>query len=169
MLRSPCLTACVPSQPCFSGPNPPLLRQSSRRVSVQPLLTCDLVVLGVRDPVQTVAARASDGRCLLYLMLFSLKPGLQEGSLSLPPFFFFFSYKQSNAYISSLYFTPLELHESPASSSSEHLHCSWKASVPSVPTHLLPQVSTADSHHNHLLGFPVLSVSSHRLFLLFYK
>ena len=84
-------------------------------------------------------------------------------------FFFFFSYKQSNAYISSLYFTPLELHESPASSSSEHLHCSWKASVPSVPTHLLPQVSTADSHHNHLLGFPVLSVSSHCLFLLFYK
>ena len=84
-------------------------------------------------------------------------------------FFFFFSYKQSNAYISSLYFTPLELHESPASSSSEHLHCSWKASVPSVPTHLLPQVSTADSHHNDPLGFPVLSVSSHRLFLLFYK
>lgn len=55
----------------------------------------------------------------------------------------FFSYKQSNAYISRLYLTPLELHESPASSSSEHLHCSWKASVPSVPTHLLPQVSTA--------------------------
>ena len=58
-------------------------------------------------------------------------------------FFFFLSYKQSNAYISSLYLTPLELHESPASSSSEHLHRSWKASGPSGPAHLLPQVSTA--------------------------
>lgn len=58
-------------------------------------------------------------------------------------FFFFLSYKQSNAYISSLYLTPLELHESPASSSSKHLHRSWKASGPSGPAHLLPQVSTA--------------------------
>lgn len=82
--------ACFPSQPRFPGPNPPLLRQSSRRVSIHPLLTCDLVVLGVRDLVQAVAARASDGQRHLHLTVFSLKPGLQDSSLSLPPFFFFF-------------------------------------------------------------------------------